>query len=244
VVLPELWVRKYGPQLIELGVPYAILVQGGYLIGSGDRRVLRKAYDEAKVILTNSEKSTQLVKYAFPSVSMKIRRVYLKIDPTSFTPAQKKDNLITYMPRRLPEHANYLKFLLHDKLPSDWQLAAIDKLNEQEVANILSKSKIFLSFSDREGFGLPPLEAALAGNVVIGYTGEAGREYWRSPLFIEIMQGDLLTMAETVLEVANRKENLLHDQVLMMIAQLRETYSPEAFKHSVEQFISEYVLRN
>jgi hypothetical protein len=58
------------------------------------------------------------------------------------------------------------------------------------------------------------------------------------------MQGDLLTMAETVLEVANRKENLLHDQVLMMIAQLRETYSPEAFKHSVEQFISEYVLRN
>ena len=36
--------------------------------------------------------------------------------------------------------------------------------------------KIFLSFSSLEGLGLPPVEAALAGNHVIGYTGEGGNE--------------------------------------------------------------------
>ena len=33
--------------------------------------------------------------------------------------------------------------------------------------------------SNLEGLGLPPLETAIAGNKVIGYTGEGGKEYWK-----------------------------------------------------------------
>ena len=43
-----------------------------------------------------------------------------------------------------------------------------------------------------EGFGLPPLEAAIAGNKVIGYDGISGKEYWKKPIFTEIENGNLL----------------------------------------------------
>ena len=33
--------------------------------------------------------------------------------------------------------------------------------------------------SNLEGLGLPPLETPIAGNKVIGYTGEEGKEYWK-----------------------------------------------------------------
>lgn len=49
-------------------------------------------------------------------------------------------------------------------------------------------SRIFLSFSDLEGLGLPPIEAALCGNYVIGYHGGGGREYWRAPTLSRLTQ--------------------------------------------------------
>jgi len=43
------------------------------------------------------------------------------------------------------------------------------------VADILRSSRVFLSFSQREGFGLPPLEALACGCAVVGYHGFGGR---------------------------------------------------------------------
>ena len=42
-----------------------------------------------------------------------------------------------------------------------------------------------------EGLGIPPIEAAIAGNKVIGYTGKGGNEYWNNPIFTEIAHGDI-----------------------------------------------------
>ena len=67
------------------------------------------------------------------------------------------------------------------------------------MVEFLQKSKIFLSFSEFEGFGLPPVEAALCGNLVIGYTGESGKEYWDPPIFDEVFSGDLRTFASIVI---------------------------------------------
>ena len=33
-----------------------------------------------------------------------------------------------------------------------------------------------------EGLGMPPIEAAVAGNKVIGYRGRGGNEYWQKPI--------------------------------------------------------------
>ena len=35
--------------------------------------------------------------------------------------------------------------------------------------------------SNLEGLSLSPLEAAIAGNKAIGYTGEKGKECWKEP---------------------------------------------------------------
>mgnify|MGYP003726531753 FL=1 len=77
-------------------------------------------------------------------------------------------------------------------MPKSWKLKPIHNLTQKEVYKYLLKSKIFLAFSKLEGLPLPPVEAAIAGNKVIGYTGEGGKEYWREPLFTEISNGDFL----------------------------------------------------
>ena len=67
---------------------------------------------------------------------------------------------------------------------------------KEYICFISIKSKIFLSFSYAEGFGMPPIEAAMAGNKVIGYTGGGGKEYWRKPIFEEIQSGDIKNFSE------------------------------------------------
>jgi glycosyltransferase involved in cell wall biosynthesis len=86
-------------------------------------------------------------------------------------------------------------------LPPSWELQAIDGVTEQEVYDILSESKIFLSFSEFEGLAMPPVMAALSGNMVVGYTGEGNKEYFNLTCFQEIPCGDIKAFADKVIEV-------------------------------------------
>ena len=79
----------------------------------------------------------------------------------------------------------------------------IHNLNEKKVFYYLSKSKIFLSFTHFEGLGMPPIEAAIAGNKVIGYTGEGGKEIWNKPIFTEIPNGDILKFVDEIIKSLN-----------------------------------------
>ena len=71
------------------------------------------------------------------------------------------------------------------------------------VVKILQKSSIFLSFSTQEGFGLPPLEAALSGSMVVGYTGEGAKEYFKYPIFRSISSGNLSSFCSEVLKLVD-----------------------------------------
>lgn len=103
------------------------------------------------------------------------------------------------MPRKLGNHSELVVSFLRNSLPVKWKIKSIQNLPESEVFKILKKSKIFLSFSELEGLGLPPIEAALAGNKVVGYTGEAGKEYWKRPIFTEIKNGDIKLFCKKIL---------------------------------------------
>jgi hypothetical protein len=200
VVVPELWVRKYGVQLLEAGVPYVIYVQNGYFINKGNSEELNRAYRGAKCILTISDDATRCVSMAFPGTQELIMRVHYSIDGGHFNPNGPKENLITYMPRKLADHSAKAIFFLRNHLPSHWRIQPIDGLNETGVAQLLSRSKIFMSFSHFEGCPLPPLEAALSGNRVVGYTGQGAKEYWYPEVFDEIESGDVVGMAHQVLQ--------------------------------------------
>lgn len=239
VVLPELWARKYGDQLAQMGVPYAIYVQNGYYISKGHPDVLNTAYAGARCILSVSEDTTQCVTMAFPGTEHKILRVHAAVDAHRFNPSQAKENLITYMPRKLGDHSSKVLFFMRHHLPKHWRVQAIDGLNEAGVAELLQRSKIFMSFSHFEGFGLPPLEAALSGNQVIGYTGQGGKEYWIPEIFEAIESGDVLGFSQRVLQKVNELDTTPNFFVnSQAIASLMEIYSAQQEKQDMREFIT------
>ena len=111
------------------------------------------------------------------------------------------------MPRKLIDHFHILSLFLFEKLPKKWKMESLSNLDEKKLFLKLCKSKIFLSFSYAEGFGMPPLEAAIAGNKVIGYTGGGGKEYWQKPIFEEIQSGDIKKFSEKILDAVNDDES-------------------------------------
>lgn len=238
VVVPELWARKYGDQLAHLGVPFAIYVQNGYYISKGEPAVLNAAYAGARCILTISDDASRCVAMAFPGTEDRILRVHYSVDAQRFKPSQPKENLITYMPRKLADHSSKVLFFLRNHLPAHWRIQAIDGLNEDGVASLLQRSKIFMSFSHFEGLGLPPLEAALCGNQVIGYTGQGGKEYWDPKVFTEIESGDVIQFAQAVVDKIQALDNLavfpLHTET---IRSLSELYSPAQELADMQSFI-------
>ena len=144
------------------------------------------------------------------------------------------------MPRKKKNNSEILIFILNRLLPKNWRIESIDSLTELEVANFFRKSKIFLSFSELEGLGLPPIESALCGNHVIGYTGEGGKEFWDSPIFDEVFSGDLRTFANKVLKKVEDfdKNNYTFGKLKPYINKLSEKYSIEKEQNSLAVLIN------
>lgn len=101
-------------------------------------------------------------------------KVPLAVDPKLFQPSE-KTRTILYMPRRRPDEVSCVFNALkrRDRI-AGYDLVPIDGLPIRKVGEMMGKGLVFLSFSEAEGFGLPPAEAMAAGCLVVGYTG-AGR---------------------------------------------------------------------
>lgn len=238
VVIPELWARKYGTQLADMGVSYAIYVQNGYYITKGRPADLDRAYQSARCILTISDDASRCVALAFPGVEHKILRVHYSVDAQRFLPDTAKDNIITYMPRKLADHSSKVLFFLRHHLPAHWRIVPIDGLNEVEVAALLKRSKIFMAFSHFEGCPLPPLEAALSGNQVIGYTGQGAKEYWLPEIFEEVASGDVAGFAQRVLAKVQAIDQAEQFELpLSAIRALAETYSEAQERKDMLEFL-------
>ncbi len=239
VVLPELWVRKYALQLKALGVPYVILVQAGYFIGKGEAESLRRAYAAATAIWCVSDDTADCVRLAYPDAAAKVQRFHVAIDADRFRPILPKRNWITYLPSKMPRHAELLRLFAGPHLPPGWEWKPLAGLSEPAFAEVIGQSKIFIALAELEGFGLPPIEAALAGNLVLGYHGQGGREYWQSPLFTEVPQGDLPSLARTVVEVAARlAQGPLDDPIATsQRARLAQHYSQTALTNDLSTLI-------
>jgi glycosyltransferase involved in cell wall biosynthesis len=207
-IIHEMWAIREAAILANKTINYGIFVQNAYLINRKTHFEEAKiAYENAHVILCVSQDIHECLVYLFPHLNDKIKRLRISVDAEFFKPAITKQNIITYMPRKLKKHADLVLFFLAAHLPKNWRIEPIDKMRSDEVAKKLGESKIFMSFSELEGLGLPPIEAALAGNLVIGYTGQGGKEFWHAPLFEEIANGDIRGFSEAVLKAVQRMDN-------------------------------------
>lgn len=232
VILPEIFAHLADDLLVKKGIEYSIFVQNGYVIKStSNEKQIFNAYKNAKFILSYSKNTSDCIKLRFPNLKIKIIPISCSVSLNRIN--LKKKNLITYMSRKLPYHSNLVIDLLIKYLPKNWQIMNINNLDEKTVYKILSKSKIFLSFSSFEGLGLPPIEAALAGNYVVGYTGEGGNEYWKKPVFTKINSGNIILFVKKILEQIKKNKIFPHNKNKLLIYK----YSKEREIKNIKKFL-------
>ena len=221
VILPEIFAHLADDLLIKNNIKYAIFVQNGYAIFfTNNEKKINKAYTNASFILSYSEDITQCVKLSFPKLKTKIIKIKYSIESNKYNFKTKKKKLITYMSRKLPKHSALVISFLKKHLPNKWIIKDLNNINEKEVYRNLCQSKIFLAFSNLEGLPLPPVEAAIAGNYVIGYTGEGGKDYWKKPIFTEIYSGDIRNFVKQVIKKIleiNLNKNLKQKQYKKLV---------------------------
>ncbi len=237
IILPEIFAHLAEDLLIKKKIKYAIFVQNGYIIDStNDENKLFKAYNNARFILSISNDTTKCIKIKFPKLKTKIIKVSysLNLGKINF---KKKKNLITYMSRKLPQHSNLVTSYLKPHLNKQWKIKNLQNLSEKKTYEFLKKSKIFLSFSSLEGLGLPPVEAALAGNYVIGYTGEGGNEYWQKPIFTRINPGEINKFVYRVKEKV-KKNNLKTKLQNNKYKKIKKIFSKENELKNISKFLN------
>lgn len=234
IVVPEL----YGPAILDLppGTQHVIFNQNAYLTldslmtGPAAAAPYVENPNLAAVIVV-SDHSAETLAHTFPEIP--IRRIHLGIDPAIYhPPPQSAARRIAYMPRRRSEEAAQVIRLLELRGVLDtWEVVAIDGCSETEVANLLRSSRIFLSFSEREGFGLPPCEALACGCLVVGFDGFAGREFFRPPFAEPVQDGDVVAFARAAERLIRRFDE--HPAGMAEIGRagadhILRRYSPEA----------------
>jgi len=241
IIIPEIWAGRIWAGMLSdltakgLAPRFGIFVQGGYLThppAPESVGVFNRAYSAADLVLTISEDTAKMVKINYPAIDVaKIIRVQWSIHDRFFAGGRqaqdRQKRTITYMPRKMKEHSLRVIHALRQSLPSWWSIHEIHNVSEETVATLLSGSDIFLSFSELEGLPLPPMEAALAGNLVIGYTGQGAREYWKDPNFVEVDQGNIGKFVTETLKAVHMIDagEFNYDDLKHGIQQLNERYS-------------------
>jgi hypothetical protein len=154
-------------------------------------------------LLTVSEDNVSLLRYAFPTIPVQLARQV--IDPAVFRPGTPGERRIAFTTSRRPREREALLHILRSRgVITGWELVPIEGRSEAQTAELLRSAPLFLSFSEREGFGLPPAEAMACGAYVIGYTGMAGRDFFDPAFSSPVPEGDLLAFARAVEDAVQR----------------------------------------
>ena len=236
IIFPEIHSHFAKKLCINKKIPYAIFALNGYTLETtSDYQTLRDSYKGAKFILSVSKNISNCVKLAFPNCKNKIFKSSFSIDNKKLSLKVKKTNTITYMPRKLPQHSELVLFFLKKHLPKNWKIKKIHNFNEKKVFYYLLRSKIFLSFTHFEGLGMPPIEAAIAGNKIIGYTGEGGKEIWNKPIFTEIPNGNILKFVDIILK--NLKIKSTNKKSTLQRKKLKNRFSIEYERKNIINMI-------
>ena len=128
-------------------------------------------------IMVVSRDNEEYARYAFPAA--RVARIRNSVDGQIFHPTTAAGRRVGIMPRRRSADCQQVLELLKIRgCLDDWDIVRIDGRPEKETAEALQSCSIFLSFSEQEGFGMPPAEAMACGCYVVGFTGLAGREFF------------------------------------------------------------------
>ena len=166
-------------------------------------------------------------------------RVPLSIDHDLFAAASIKTNVIAFMPRRREMDVRIVVKLLKDRgKVEEFELRPLDNMTHRDVAKAIGEASIFLSFSELEGFGLPPAEAMCAGCVVVGYTGVGGKEYFDAEVGFPIEDGNIkefVLCIEAVAERCRTGDAAISSMRQKASARIRERYGRQSHVDQVRK---------
>jgi glycosyltransferase involved in cell wall biosynthesis len=150
-----------------------VFVQGGFL-ALRDCPFGPEVWGQAEFVLAVSPYIAMLLRHYFEVDARRLFVVPPWVVRGPFQPqplaATERQLAVCCMPRKMPEVIREVRervMQVHPDVP--W--VEIDGVPEAEVAERLRKNAIFFSTQDREGFGLPALEAMACGALVAGFAG-------------------------------------------------------------------------
>lgn len=196
VVVAEEFIWVANDLLALKNIQYVIFNQGIFasLCSHNSLNEHKKTYKNALAILVNSIHTAKGVQKIFDVDQHNIFYYRIGIDTSLYYP-ESKENLACFLTYKNSAFARFIFNYFKDCYPT-WNIKLIENLPRDETAAIFRKSKLFLSFGGPEGFGLPPLEAAFCGCKIIGFHGEAGKEYFKEPVFTSVNFIDHLDFIE------------------------------------------------
>jgi hypothetical protein len=200
IVVPEEWAHHI--PAMPSNVPKLIFNQNAYStfswgIGSSTIAQIYRRPDVLRVVVV-SEDNKAYLNHALPGVT--VARMRYAIDPAHFHDRDEKRLSLAYMPRkRRQETVDVLGILGMRNALLGWEITPIDGVSEAQSAELMRRASVFLSFSYREGLGLPPAEAMACGCLVVGFHGYGGRDYGEHALWVP--DGDVIGFAKRVEEI-------------------------------------------
>lgn len=160
-------------------------------------------------ILTISKYAEAYLNHAFPKIG--IIRYTKAIDHSVFYNKinnNKQLQLCFIARKKYKDAVQVLNILRVRNALKGVKTVHIDKMEENEVAQVMRDSQIYLSFTEAEGLPRPPMEAMLSKCLVIGNHGHGGSEFMHPEFCFPINEGDILRYAQTTEQVLDK---LRHD---------------------------------
>jgi glycosyltransferase involved in cell wall biosynthesis len=167
-----------------------------------------------------------------------VSQVRNAIDPGLFHPPERiAPRRIAFMPRKRPVDARQVLRLLaaHGSLDK-WDVVKIDGRSQAETARLLRSCAVFLSFSGKEGFGLPPAEAMACGCYVVGFPGLGGREYFHPEFCSPVPDDDILSFAKAAAEALADDPAVLAKRATGASAHILSQYTLEGQREDLLRF--------
>ena len=190
----------------------------------------KQMYRDALGVLSVSDYITDGINYLFDVPRSKIAKINpINLIEDYFKPGP-KINRILIMPKRSSlyniSNAMIIKIIQERYLDKGWTVEIVKDYTLEMVAHAMSIAKIFVFLCNDagEGLGVPPLEAAISGCKVIGFSGLGGREFFDFPNFSEIEYNDSINFIKemdtwverlqdtTILDYNSRAE-FVHDRL-------------------------------
>ena len=213
-----------------------------------------RAYNSSQVLQTLcvSDYDYASLSTIIESPQYRLSKIINAADP-AFQFGAKKRRLISYMPRKNPQHSQrvfeILKFI-DISSSHDWNIVPIDGMSQLEVSRVLSESSIFLSFGSPEGFGLPVLEALISGCYVVGYDGHGGSELFNAASNFNMCSlvpyGDLVRFVSSIKNSVNYIESsgsMFSNNSYLSSSYFSNTYSTTRMRESIEHAYRSIISR-